>query len=98
MAGSEQELAQVFRALGHPIRLGIVARLGRDGEICACDFTEYFGVSQPTISGHLRALREAGVVRTRRDGTRICYSLDQRVMSRLREAVQLLDQGTALAS
>ncbi|MGH3097150.1 MAG: ArsR/SmtB family transcription factor [Streptosporangiales bacterium] len=66
----------VFRALGHPIRLGIATRLAHEGEICACDFTAEFGVSQPTVSGHLRTLREAGVVRTRRRGTQVCYSLE----------------------
>lgn len=73
--------AAAFRALGHPIRLGIVKRLARDGEICACDFTDVFGVSQPTISGHLRTLREAGLVQTRRQGTQVCYSLDRRAIS-----------------
>ncbi|MER7012569.1 metalloregulator ArsR/SmtB family transcription factor [Saccharopolyspora sp. NPDC000359] len=67
--------AALFRAMGHPIRLGVLERLRQEGEICACDFTEHFGVSQPTISGHLRTLREARLVRTRRDGTQICYSL-----------------------
>jgi ArsR family transcriptional regulator, arsenate/arsenite/antimonite-responsive transcriptional repressor len=68
-------LARRLHALGHPTRLGIVLRLQREGEICACDFTEHFGVSQPTVSGHLRALREAGLVTTRRRGTQICYSV-----------------------
>ena len=65
----------VLKALGHPVRLGIVRRLAAEPEICACDFTDVFAVSQPTISAHLKVLREAGVVRTRRDGTSICYSL-----------------------
>lgn len=54
--------AVLFRVLGNPTRLGIVLRLVADNEICACDFTEHFGVSQPTISGHLRALRDAGTM------------------------------------
>lgn len=65
-------------------------RLVEDGEICACDFTEYFGVSQPTISGHLRALRDAGVVRTRRQGTQICYSIEPDAVRELRTAVDTL--------
>lgn len=68
--------AELFRALGHPIRLGIMARLAAEPETCACDFTETFGVAQPTISQHLKVLREAGLVRTRRRGTQICYSVD----------------------
>jgi ArsR family transcriptional regulator, arsenate/arsenite/antimonite-responsive transcriptional repressor len=64
-----------LRALAHPTRLGMVRRLAETPEICACDLGEAFGVSQPTISEHLRVLREAGLVRTRREGTSICYSL-----------------------
>ena len=45
-------------------------------ETCACDFADVFGVSQPTVSEHLRVLREAGLVSTQRRGTQICYSLD----------------------
>ncbi|MGI5491533.1 ArsR/SmtB family transcription factor [Microtetraspora malaysiensis] len=66
---------EVLRALAHPVRLGIVRRLAAEPDICACDFTDEFTVSQPTISAHLKVLREAGLVRTRREGTTICYSL-----------------------
>jgi ArsR family transcriptional regulator len=65
-----------LKALGHPVRLGIAMRLAREPETCACDFAEVFGVSQPTVSQHLRVLREAGLVTTRRRGTQICYSLE----------------------
>ncbi|MGH7642536.1 MAG: ArsR/SmtB family transcription factor [Candidatus Dormibacteria bacterium] len=75
MTPETQHQARVLRALGHPIRLGIALHLSRQPETCACDFTEFFSVSQPTISGHLRALRQAGLVVTRRRGTQICYSL-----------------------
>ncbi|MGZ4639731.1 MAG: ArsR/SmtB family transcription factor [Actinomycetes bacterium] len=71
----ERESAR-FKALGHPVRLGIVRRLAVEPDTCACDFTEVFDVSQPTISQHLKVLREAGLVVTRRQGTQICYSLD----------------------
>ncbi len=63
-----------LKALAHPIRLGMMQRLAAVPEICACDLGEAFSVSQPTVSEHLRVLRESGLVRTRRDGTSICYS------------------------
>ena len=66
---------EVLRALAHPVRWGIVRRLAAEPGICACDFTEFFDVSQPTISAHLKVLREAGLVTTRRNGTTICYSI-----------------------
>jgi ArsR family transcriptional regulator, arsenate/arsenite/antimonite-responsive transcriptional repressor len=65
----------VLRALAHPVRWGILQRLAAEPGICACDFTEFFDVSQPTISAHLKTLREAGLVTTRRQGTTICYTL-----------------------
>ena len=66
-----------LKALGHPVRLGIALRLADEPDTCACDFAEVFGVSQPTVSQHLKVLREARLVTTRRQGTQICYSLDQ---------------------
>lgn len=65
-----------LKALGHPVRLGIALRLASEGGTCACDFADIFGVSQPTVSQHLKVLREAGLVQTRREGTQIYYSLD----------------------
>lgn len=64
-----------LRALAHPVRLGMMRRLAAQPDTYACDFTEVFAVSQPTISQHLKVLREAGLVRTRRQGTQICYSI-----------------------
>jgi ArsR family transcriptional regulator len=52
----------------------MMQQLAAEAEICACDLGEAFEVSQPTVSEHLRVLREAGLVRTRRDGNTICYA------------------------
>ena len=66
---------QLLSALADPVRLSFVRQLaGRDG-ICACDFSECCTVSQPTISHHLKVLREAGVLTSERQGTNIVYSL-----------------------
>ncbi len=66
---------RLLHALADPARLEIVRQLGRSDVVCACDFTDCCGVSQPTISHHLRVLREAGVVESERRGTNIYYSL-----------------------
>ena len=78
----------VLRALAHPVRWGILLRLAAEPGICACDFTEFFDVSQPTISAHLKVLREAGLVTSKRIGTTICYSI---------APGQLINLGTRLA-
>jgi ArsR family transcriptional regulator len=77
------EEIDVLRALAHPVRWGILQRLAAEPGICACDFTEFFDVSQPTISAHLKALREAGLVTTQRKGTTICYTLVPGQLARL---------------
>jgi ArsR family transcriptional regulator, arsenate/arsenite/antimonite-responsive transcriptional repressor len=75
--------AELLRALAHPVRWGILRRLAAEPGICACDFTEFFDVSQPTISAHLKVLREAGLVTTQRNGTTICYSIASGPLARL---------------
>ena len=81
---------EVLRALAHPVRWGILRRLAAEPGICACDFTEFFDVSQPTISAHLKVLREAGLVTTRRNGTTICYSIAPGQLARLGERLRLM--------
>jgi ArsR family transcriptional regulator, arsenate/arsenite/antimonite-responsive transcriptional repressor len=72
------------------VRLGIAFRLAKEGGTCACDFADIFGISQPAVSQHLKVLREAGLVTTRRDGTQIYYSLDPRGLRQLESAVAKL--------
>src|SRR5918996_6041055 len=66
-------LAERLKALADPTRIGIVNRLACSDELCVCDLTEAFALSQPTISHHLRILREAGLVQASRRGTWAYY-------------------------
>jgi ArsR family transcriptional regulator len=68
-------LAPAFKALGDPIRLQLMSMIASapDGEMCVCDLTPAFTVSGPTISHHLRTLREAGLVTAERRGTWVYY-------------------------
>lgn len=75
---------QLLQALGHPTRLAIVRELTGTAEVCACDFASCCDVSQPTISHHLRILREAGVIEAERQGTSIWYRLMPSAAERLR--------------
>ena len=62
------EDVKILQALAEPTRLAIVQQLASDGEVCACDFTDCCGVSQPTVSHHLKVLRDAGLVGVERRG------------------------------
>ncbi len=87
---AEDRLVRQLKALAHPTRLGMLQRLALEPEICACDLGEAFAVSQPTVSEHLRVLREAGLVTTRRRGTTICYSGVPEALSELATVVAAL--------
>jgi ArsR family transcriptional regulator, arsenate/arsenite/antimonite-responsive transcriptional repressor len=71
------ELAKVFKALGDPVRLRLLSLIAsRDGgEICVCDLTPAFDLSQPTISHHLKQLKNAGLIDSERRGTWVYYRL-----------------------
>jgi ArsR family transcriptional regulator, arsenate/arsenite/antimonite-responsive transcriptional repressor len=70
-------LVGVFRALGDPTRLEIFRLIAAQAEpICVCDIVDRFAVSQPTISHHLKVLREAGLVRVSRRGIWAYYAAD----------------------
>lgn len=72
-----EKLASQFAALSDPVRLRLFELVGRSGAsgVCSCDLLEPLDRSQPTISHHLKVLREAGLVESRRDGTWMWYSV-----------------------
>ena len=77
------DTARIFAALSDPVRLrlfDLVRRAGSSG-ICSCDLTGPLERSQPTVSHHLKVLREAGLVDSRRDGTWIWYSVPDGVLA-----------------
>src|ERR671932_2917765 len=77
-------LAARFKALADPTRVAIVNRLAGADEVCVCDLTAAFDLSQPTISHHLRILREAGLVESSRRGTWAYYRLVPEAVDALR--------------
>jgi len=67
-------VAKMFKALGDPVRLRLLSLItSADGEVCVCDLNTAFDLSQPTISHHLKVLREAGLVDCQRRGTWVYY-------------------------
>jgi ArsR family transcriptional regulator len=74
-AASADRLAQAFKALSDPVRLRLLSIIAAapGGEVCACELTEPVGKSQPTVSHHLKVLREAGLVTSRKHGTWVHY-------------------------
>jgi len=92
-AGRADNFARMFKAVGDPVRLRLLSMIGsaRNGEVCVNELTGEFELSGPTISHHLKVLREAGLVDSDRRGTWVYYRL---VPAALTVMTALLDAGS----
>lgn len=82
-------LALKFKALGDPARVRLLSMIAshESGEACVCDLTEPLGLTQPTVSHHLKVLREAGMVAGDRRGTWVHYRLVPGALDALRDVL-----------
>src|SRR5258707_6597943 len=85
-----RELKTTLKALGDMARLTIVYHLARHEEVTVTDLTGLLGISQPLVSWHLRKLRRAGLIRTRRTGRQVFCSLDLERFQQCVQSLQLL--------
>jgi ArsR family transcriptional regulator len=82
------DVAALLKAVADPYRLTMVATLAAaDDEVCVCDFTDALPLNQPTVSHHLRILRDAGLVTCERRGTWVYYRLAAEAQSRIQDAL-----------
>ncbi len=83
--------AERLRRLAHPLRLTLVTLLRQRGEMCVCGIAAALATEQATLSRHLRILKDGQLVRSRRDGANVFYSLDgETARTLLRQLEQLL--------
>jgi ArsR family transcriptional regulator len=94
---SAADLAKGFKALGDPVRLRLLSLIAsrKGGEVCVCELTDAFTLTGPTISHHLRVLREAGLIDCQRRGTWVYYWI---IPAKLTALSQLLDVSGAVTS
>ena len=73
------EIAELLKAVADPTRLQILAMIAdtEDKEACVCDLTQPLGLTQPTVSHHIKKLSEVGLVNRERRGTWVWYSLNR---------------------
>ncbi|MQA85882.1 MAG: metalloregulator ArsR/SmtB family transcription factor [Streptosporangiales bacterium] len=83
--GEAAELARVLKALADPVRLRLLSLIGahEGGEACVCELTGVFDLTAPTISHHLKVLREAGLIDAERRGTWVYYWVVPVTLNRL---------------
>jgi ArsR family transcriptional regulator len=79
------ELASLFKAIGDPVRLRLLSMIAchEGGEACVCDLTDAFDQTAPTISHHLKVLKQAGLIDSERRGTWVYYWINPTVLERL---------------
>jgi len=75
--------ATLFRALGDPARVRLVNILAASGQVCVCELTEPLGLSQPTVSHHLKKLTDAGLLEREQRGRWAYFSINEEAMDRL---------------
>ncbi|MGB2919684.1 MAG: metalloregulator ArsR/SmtB family transcription factor [Mycobacterium sp.] len=83
-------LAQMFKAIGDPVRLRLLSLIASHsgGEACVCDISGPFDLSQPTISHHLKVLRSAGILDSERRGSWVYYRIIPSALQRLSAVLQ----------
>jgi ArsR family transcriptional regulator, arsenate/arsenite/antimonite-responsive transcriptional repressor len=96
-AARANELAPLFKAIADPARLRLLSLIAchDGGESCVCDLLEAFDVTAPSVSYHLKILREAGLISSERRGTWVYYRVNPGVMARM--SAVLVPRPAALA-
>ena len=91
----DDDIANVMRALGHPVRLNILRILAaqRAGDCCCTDVTQCLPLAQSTVSQHIKVLLDAGLVEREARGTRNCYTLREDRLRSLGDATSGLFSG-----
>jgi len=87
---ADLELAALARALGHPARVAILRMLASSGECICGGIVERLPLAQPTVSQHLKVLKEADLIQGEVEGPRVCYCIKPETVDRLRALLNQL--------
>jgi DNA-binding transcriptional ArsR family regulator len=81
----QNNIATLIKALGHPARIAILEYLIKVDDCICGDIVNELPLSQPTVSQHLRELKNAGLIKGTIEGNSICYCIDEKVVGKLRD-------------
>jgi ArsR family transcriptional regulator len=87
-----EHFAAAFKALAHPVRLQMVDLISQgDGRVCGCDIERHFDLTQPTISHHLKVLRDAGIIRSEARGVWMMHTINRPLLASLQGVLMFLN-------
>lgn len=87
----QNELATLTKAIGHPARIAIIQHLIKVNSCICGDIVNELPLSQPTVSQHLKELKNAGLIKGNLEGNTICYCLDEVGFSKIKSFFQIVD-------
>lgn len=87
---NQLEIAEMFKAIGHPARVAIIEALTNKNDCVCGDLVIEVGLAQATVSQHLKALKNVGLIRGNIDGASVCYCLDVDKIKLLQHNLQQL--------
>ena len=86
-----ERMADIFRALSHPVRLQMLDLISqRNGEVCGCDIEQHFTLTQPTISHHLKVLRDCGLITSQPRGVWVQHCVNTQLLDAVRDLLTTL--------
>ncbi|WPR71444.1 metalloregulator ArsR/SmtB family transcription factor [Flavobacterium sp. NG2] len=88
----QNELATLTKAIGHPARIAIIQHLIKVNSCICGDIVNELPLSQPTVSQHLKELKNAGLIKGSLDGNTMCYCLDEEGFSKIKGFFQIVNQ------
>lgn len=89
-----EHFAAVFRAISHPVRLRMLDLISQGGgRVCSCDIECHFDLTQPTLSHHLKVLRDAGLLHSEPRGVYVMYQLNRPLLASVQGILMLLNNG-----
>ncbi len=84
----QNRLATMFKALGHPARVAIIQHIIKSNTCICGDLVDELGLAQPTISQHLKELKNAGLIQGTIEGTSVCYCIDPKVWKQFKTVLE----------
>jgi DNA-binding transcriptional ArsR family regulator len=93
----QNAIASIAKAFGHPARIAILQHIFKMNACICGDLVEEIGLAQPTISQHLKELKNTGLIKGNIEGTSVCYCIDQEKWEEVKVLfIGLLEQNVAL--